>query len=56
MVEEIYDIGAEGVGVENPSAIGDGHAELMFLVALAVEGNEPEVVRVGELQQRPGRG
>ena len=37
MVEKIGDIGLEVVGVEDPSAVRDGDAELMFLVALTVE-------------------
>jgi hypothetical protein len=37
VVEKIGDIGFEGVGVEDPSAVRDGDAELMFFVALAVE-------------------
>ena len=39
VVEEIGDVGFESVGVENPSAIGDGHSELMFFVALAVQSD-----------------
>ena len=56
VVEEIYDVGAEGVGVEHPSAIRDGDAELMLFVALAVQRNESQIVGVGKLQQRTGRG
>src|ERR1700690_2063292 len=56
VVEEIDYVGAEVVGVENPSAVGDGYAELMFFVALAVERDEPQAVGVGKLQQRAGGG
>ena len=37
VVEKIGDIGFEGIGVEDPSAVRDGDAELMLFVALAVE-------------------
>jgi hypothetical protein len=37
VLEEIMGMGAEGVGVEPPSAEGDGDAELMLFVALAVQ-------------------
>ena len=56
VVEEIHDVGAEVIGVEDPSAKGDGHAELMLFVALAVERNESQIVGIGKMQQRPGSG
>jgi hypothetical protein len=37
VVEKIGDIGFEVIGVEDPSAVRDGDAELMFFVALTVE-------------------
>jgi len=37
VVEKIADVGLEVIGVEDPSAVRDGDAELMFLVALTVE-------------------
>src|ERR1035437_10997628 len=40
VVEEVMRAGAEGVGVERPSAKRDGDAELMLFVALAMERNE----------------
>ena len=49
VVEEIYDVGAEVVSVENPAMEGDGYAELMFFIALAVELDESEVVGVCKL-------
>ena len=55
VVEEIHDVGAEVVGVEHPSAIGDGDAELMFFIALAVERDESQAIGVGKLQQGAGR-
>ena len=57
VVEKIVDIGFEVVGVEHPSAVRDGDAELMFFVALAVERNESEARLADELmQQRAGDG
>ena len=44
VVEKIGDIGFEGIGVENPSAVGNGDAELMFFVALAVERQKAAAV------------
>src|ERR1700736_4587056 len=37
VIEEIVGVGLKGVGIESPTAIGDGDAELMFFVALAVQ-------------------
>ena len=48
MVEEVVDAVLEDIGVEEPAAEGNLEAELMLLVALAVEGNEGGVVGVGE--------
>ena len=44
VVEEVVDAGLEGVGVEQPAAEGDLHAELVLFVALAVERGEGGVV------------
>ncbi len=52
VVEEILDVGAEVVGVENPSAVRDGDAELMFFVALAVQGDEAKPLLLGVVDQR----
>jgi len=46
VVEKIGDIGFESVGVENPSAVGDGDSELMFFVALTVERLKRASVRL----------
>ncbi len=56
VVEEIVDAVLEGVGVEEPAAEGDLEAELMLLVALAVEGSEGGVVGVGEGEDGAGGG
>ena len=40
--KKVDGVGAEVVGVEHPSAEGDGDAELMFFIALAVERNESQ--------------
>src|SRR5579872_8822 len=53
VIEKIGCVGAEGVGIENPSAPGNVDAELRFFVTLAVERDESEVVGIGELQERP---
>ena len=36
VIEEIDNVGAESIGVEDPAVERDGYAELMFFVALAV--------------------
>ncbi len=43
VVEEIFGAGLEGVGVEQPAAEGNLHAELMLFVALAVQRDEAGV-------------
>ena len=50
MIEEIHDVGAEVIGVENPAVIGDGDSELVFFIALAVERNESQAVGLCEGQ------
>jgi len=37
VVEKIGNISLEGIGVEHPSAIRNGNAELMFFIAFAME-------------------
>ena len=54
VVEEIPGAGAEGVGVERPSAKGDGDTELMLFVALAIERNEFATICRAQLLQRSG--
>src|ERR1035441_4112768 len=56
VVEEIISAGAEGVGVERPSAKRDGDAELMLFVALAMERNESATTCRAQISQRPGSG
>ena len=56
MVEEVVDAGLEGIGVEEPAAVGNLQAELMLLVALAVEWDEGGVVGVGKGQDGAGSG
>ncbi len=46
VVEKVCCIGAERVGVEDPAVPRDGHAELCFLVALAVQRDECEIAAV----------
>lgn len=55
MVEKIYHVRAEVIGVNNPSVEGDGDAELMLFVAFSVKRNESQIVRIGEFNQRAGR-
>ena len=40
VVEKIGDIGFEVIGVEDPSAVRDGDAELMLFIAFTVERQE----------------
>ncbi len=47
VVEEVVDAVLEGVGVEDPAAEWNLYPELMFFVALAVQGCERGVVTVG---------
>ena len=54
VVEEIVGAGAESVGVERPSAEGDGDPELVLFVPLAVERNEAARIRHAQLHQRTG--
>src|ERR1039458_290272 len=56
VVEEVVDAVLEGVGVEQPAAEGNLHAELVFFIAFAVEGYEGGVVAVGEGEDRAGGG
>ena len=56
VVEKIGDIGFEGIGVENPSAVRDGDAELMFLVALTVERQKAAAGWLTLGDQRTGDG
>ena len=56
VVEKIGDIGFEGIGVEDPSAVRDGDAELMFFIALTVERQEAAAWRLTEFDQRSGNG
>src|SRR5271154_3464601 len=56
MVKEICGQGLEIVCVDGPAAEGNGDAELVFFVALAVQRNEAQVLVGGELQQRAGDG
>src|ERR1039458_6646633 len=54
VVEEIHDVGAERIGVEDPSVERDRHAELMLFIALPVERNKSQVVDIGKRNQRTG--
>src|SRR5664279_2767134 len=56
VVEEIIGSGAEGVGVERPSAEGYGDAELMLFVAFAVQRDEGATVLCAQLHQWSGGG
>src|ERR1700676_2473347 len=52
MVEIIPCPSAKGVDIQNPSFIRNGHTELRFFVALSMEGNKSQILRVHKLQQR----
>src|ERR1039457_3786267 len=52
VVEKIHHVGAEVIGIEDPAEERDGHAELMFFIALAVESDESQVAGLCERQQR----
>lgn len=54
VIKEIVGVGLKCVGIDRPTAVGDGDAELMFFVALAVQRNEGEIVLIDELKQRAG--
>src|SRR5579864_5160853 len=56
MVKEITSVGLEIVDVENPPAIRKGDPELMFLVALSLEREEPAIVGCTKFIQRTSYG
>ena len=57
VVEEIRDVGLEVIGVEYPSAVRDGNAELMFFVALAGQRDETQLLSLDITDQgRSGNG
>src|SRR5580700_8341542 len=56
VVEEIRGPRLEPVAVQRPAPNRDGQAQLVFFIALAVQGNEPEVLRRHEVEQRTGCG
>ena len=57
VVEKIGDVGFEVIGVEDPSAVRDGDAELMFFIALAVERDETGHAALADiLIRRTGNG
>ena len=47
VVEKIPDVGLEGIGIEDPSPVRNGHAELMFFVTLAGEGGVAKPLQHG---------
>ena len=53
VVEEVVDAGLEGVGVEEPVAEGNLHAELVLFVAFAVQRREGRIAGVGKLHDWP---
>jgi len=50
VIEEIYHVSLEVIGIECPAAKWNGDPKLMLFITLAVQGNESQVVGVGELQ------
>ncbi len=56
MVEEILRAGAERVRVKQPAFERNGDSNLGFLVALAAERDETQILVGYELQQWPGSG
>jgi hypothetical protein len=56
VIEEIVGVGLKGVGIESPTTVGDGDAELMFFVALAVQRDKSKIVLIDELNERTGGG
>src|ERR1700722_12018039 len=51
VIEKVRSVGAKHVGVENPAAPGDVHAEFFFFVTFTMERDERQVVVVRELQK-----
>ena len=51
VIEEIVDAGTERVGVDDPSPIRDGYAELEFFVSFAVERGESAAAWCAEVNQ-----
>jgi len=56
VVEKIGDVSLEVVGVEHPSAIRDGDAELMLFVALTVKWKESATGRLTLRDERARHG
>ena len=56
VVQKIGDVGLEGIGVEDPSAVRDGDAVLMFFVALPGKRQETAVRWLTLLDERTGDG
>ena len=57
VVEKIGDVGLKVIGIENPSAVRDGDAELMFFVAFTVQRDEAQALLSGVLEKsRAGNG
>ena len=56
MVEEVVGAGFEGIGVEEPAAVGYLNAKLVLFVALAVERCEAGVGGLRVLDERAGGG
>src|SRR5947209_13126980 len=56
VVEEVTCTGVKRVGVERPSTERDRDSELMFFVALAMEGDEAAAIRLAELDEWTVRG
>ena len=50
VVEEVGGVGLEVVGIESPSANGDGYSELMFFIPLSVQRNECQILAGDELE------
>src|ERR1700693_45306 len=52
VVKKIHHVGAEVIGIEDPSVQRDGHTELMFFIAFTVESDESKIAGLCESQKR----
>ena len=53
VIEEILRLGVKVIGIDHPALHGDRDADLVFLVALAVQRQEAQVAILRVLEQRP---
>src|SRR5437763_15924612 len=56
VIKKIRNASAEGIGVEDPSAIRNRYSKLVFFVALAMKRDEIKIIRISQYKQWTGCG